>query len=252
MAGPPASFHAVFTIFVSGPDRSTSHVIAGHTATIGSSETADVRIAGADAMHARIVIDRGVAHFEPVGHAFLGERRIEGRQELWHDHRIAIAGHRVGLVSVAPRQFEASYGAIDAAEAALVDAIIGAEEASRLVYADWLDDRGDPRARLVRELESGSKPDPDQLAQLVPTNVRWRARVLQPPIEGCRRGDTCPGHWGGLAQRAGRADLRTCMTCTKLVLYAVDPAQAREHLGHGGTVVLDALALRWPGDLRAG
>jgi uncharacterized protein (TIGR02996 family) len=242
----------MFAVDVAAPDRTTRrHVVASHRGTLGSSEGCEILIPGALPRHARIVVDPRTQWlwFEPLGPVLRGDTPCADKFAMTVDERIVIADHVVRLIDVSARRFEASYGAIDAAEAALVDAIIGAEEASRLVYADWLDDRADPRAALVRELESGAAPDLDQLARLIPTNVRWRARVLQSAIEGCNVKTGCPGHWGAVEQRAGRADLRTCRTCTKLVLYAVDPQQAKEHLQLGGTVVIDALALRWPGDL---
>ena len=240
----------MFVLAVTAPDKTvTRHVLDAHAVTIGSAEACEVRIADASHAHAKVVVEDGVVWFEPIGPVLLREQRIERRLAMRFDDRFVIANHVVMYLDTAPRQFEASYGAIDRAEVALVDAILERDEASRLVYADYLDDRGDPRANLVRELQPGVRPTTEQLALLVDTNVRWRARVLQPAIEGCSRRDRCPGHWGEVT-RTNRADLKTCGACAKLVQYSVDVAQAGEHVARGGTVVLDPLCLRWPGDLR--
>ena len=235
-------------IDVIAPDGTIErHVCTTPVVTIGSREDCQIQIAGADPVHVQIAVRDGVVHIEPFGLVRIGDVPIRNGWMRFED-RYAIADRRIVRVDVSPRRFEASYGPIDAAEAALVDAIIDGDAASRMVYADWLDERGDPRAEIVRTLEGGIAPSEAQLARLVPTNVRWRARVLQPVIEGCARGEECPGHWGAVA-RTGRADLRTCGRCQKLVLYCVDAPQAREHIELGGVIVLDPLSLRWPGDL---
>ncbi len=62
----------------------------------------------------------------------------------------------------------------------------------RLVYADWLDDQGDPRGEQLRldvELASRADNDPSaeplrqRLTELVPgTDARWRAAICRVPV----------------------------------------------------------------------
>ena len=121
--------------------------------------------------------------------------------------------------------------------------IVTGDIASRMIYADWLEGRGDvDRADIVRRLAEGGALDAQLLLALAPTNVRWRARVLEPAIEQCARED-CNRHWGAL-ERTARADLRRCGRCTKLALYCVNAGQAAEHRSNGGVVVYDPFASR--------
>jgi uncharacterized protein (TIGR02996 family) len=72
---------------------------------------------------------------------------------------------------------------------ALLDSLLAdpADDARWLVYADWLDDHGDPRGEYLRLLHAlATKPDPErrrQLNALRPALPReWLARVEQPAV----------------------------------------------------------------------
>ena len=242
----------MFVLDITSPDRATRRfVTTAHALLFGSDAACAVTLPGAAARHVRVALD-------PHGYTVedLSSAGIEvGHHEVtsWHAARlpevIRFAGYTIACIDTQPPLFEASYGAIAREEALLVDAIITGDAASRLVYADWLEERGDVgRAAIVRDLVGGRRPDVELLERLVPTNVRWRARVLEPPIEACPRQAACVGHWGKL-ERCERADLRRCGACTKLVRYCVGAGQAREHIAAGGTVVFDPFVVRWPDDL---
>jgi uncharacterized protein (TIGR02996 family) len=212
--------------------------------SIGGASLDDVRIAGAVPAH--VVVTLGATYATLVVGATIehaGTTYAPGDHMLAMPVTFGIAGHTVTLLDVTPPMFEASYLPISPEEAALVDAIVTGDTASRMIYADWLEGRGDlERAEIVRRLAEGDGPDKELLVALAPTNVRWRARILEPAIEQCTRAD-CPRHWGAL-ERTGRADLRRCDRCAKLALYCVNGPQAREHRAAGGVVVFDPFATR--------
>ena len=64
------------------------------------------------------------------------------------------------------------------------------DDLPRLVYADWLDDRDDPRGTYLRaEYEAVETGDPFQLWKLwdltVALDAVWVARVSRPPVGAC-------------------------------------------------------------------
>lgn len=211
---------------------------------IGSSAADDIQITGSMPAQVKVELGASYATFElngPIEHSGMSYKR--GERMFAMPVTFTIAGHSVTLRDVRPPLFEASYNPISSEEAALVDAIVTGDTASRMIYADWLEGRGDlERADIVRRLAEGDAPDQELLIALAPTNVRWRARVLEPTIEHCKR-DDCPKHWGAL-ERTARADLRRCDRCVKLVLYCVNGGQAAEHHKAGGVVVFDPFAPR--------
>lgn len=212
--------------------------------SVGGADGDDVRIPDTVPAQVRVELGATYATFTlngPIEHS--GTSYKWGERMFAMPVTFAIAGRTVMLRDVRPPLFEASYHPISPEEAALVDAIVTGDSASRLIYADWLEGRGDlERADIVRRLAEGDAPDQELLVALAPTNVRWRARVLEPTIEQCTRGD-CPKHWGAL-ERTPRADLRRCDRCLKLALYCVNGGQAAEHCKAGGVVVFDPFAPR--------
>jgi len=75
---------------------------------------------------------------------------------------------------------------------AIVDA--PGDDAPRLVYADWLDERGDPRGAYLREeaawaapWRAGSRPTRDAglLDLAIDLDPIWVARVSRPPMGAC-------------------------------------------------------------------
>ena len=70
---------------------------------------------------------------------------------------------------------------------AFIRAIVAAsaDEAPRLVYADWLDERGDPRGAYLRA-ETARPGDADRLRPLAAgLDPVWMARVTRPPVGVC-------------------------------------------------------------------
>jgi uncharacterized protein (TIGR02996 family) len=148
----------------------------------------------------------------------------------------------------------------DAAERGLLAAIAAGDEAARLRYADWLEQRNEhARAGFLRieQLVSRLAPgDPRyeactrQLRELVQhVDVAWRARVARPPIEGCSAQTArCPRRWDALA-RTDREDVRHCGPCGKRVTFFETVDEAREAARRGEHVAIDLGAERWENDL---
>jgi uncharacterized protein (TIGR02996 family) len=148
----------------------------------------------------------------------------------------------------------------DAAERGLLAAIAAGDEAARLRYADWLEQR-DEHARAgflrIEQLVSRLSPgDPRyeactrQLRELVQhVDAAWRARVARPPIEGCpAQTARCPRRWDALA-RTDREDVRHCGPCGKRVTFFESVDEAREAARRGEHVAIDLGAERWENDL---
>jgi len=234
----------MFFVEVVAPDRTARReLFTGGDITIGSRDDSHVVVDGAAPVHVTIALR--VAHSTLTAAAPLEVDGVTmtGNHQIQLPLVLGIAGHTIAIRDITPPLFEASYNPISAEEAALVDAIVTGDVASRMIYADWLEGRGDlARADIVRRLAEGGPPDHDLRLALAPTNVRWRARVLEPTIEHCPD-DGCPRHWGAL-ERSGRADMRRCDRCAKLALYCVNAAQAAEHRRAGGVVVYDPFATR--------
>jgi uncharacterized protein (TIGR02996 family) len=233
----------MFFVEVVAPDRRVRReLFKGGDITIGS--RSDNHIVIIEAIRHHVTISLRAAYCELVA---MAELELDGVLVTGTQHQVRlplklrIADHSIEISDVTPTLFEASYQPISAEEAALVDAIVTGDVASRMIYADWLESRGDlARADIVRRLAEGAALDAELLLALAPTNVRWRARVLEPPIQQCRNSE-CPRHWGAL-ERSGRADVRRCDRCAKLALYCVNAAQAAEHKKAGGVVVYDPFA----------
>jgi uncharacterized protein (TIGR02996 family) len=234
----------MFFVEVVAPDRTVQRqLFRGGEITIGSRDGNHLIVAGAAPVHATILLGNAYSMVSAAAPLELDGLTITEARPIKMPLELDVAGHTIRVRDVTPPLFEASYHPISAEEAALVDAIVTGDVASRMIYADWLEGRGDhARADIVRRLAEGDPPDHDLLLALAPTNVRWRARVLEPTIEHCAV-DGCPRHWGAL-ERSGRADMRRCERCTKLALYCVSSGQAAEHRRAGGVIVYDPFAPR--------
>lgn len=132
---------------------------------------------------------------------------------------------------------------------------------TRLVYADWLDERGDcDRAEFLR-LEC-------DLIRLEPTDLRylklneryqelhsrldprWLAMLDRTPIDNCRMQSEfrCPRRWEYL-QPGSNPRVRWCETCSKEVYHCRTIEQARELAQQGHCLAIDSRLTREPGDL---
>jgi len=242
----------MFALDITSPDGTTRRLFAATRGLlIGSEATCDVTLPGTAALHVRVVLGHDGYTVEDVSGTGIevDHRAVTEWRSAHVPATIKLAGYTLAFIDLQPSWHEAPDRAIDPVESALIDAIVTGDTASRLVYADWLEARGAVgRAAVVRELVGGRRPDVEMLTWLVSTKLTWRARVLEPAIEGCSRRAECVGHWGKL-ERIGRPNLRRCGACAKLVLYCVNASQARHHVAAGGNVVFDPFVVRRPSDL---
>jgi uncharacterized protein (TIGR02996 family) len=134
------------------------------------------------------------------------------------------------------------------------------DNAARLVYADWLEERGDPRADFLRvdcALAALKKRDPrrDKLqARLQELGSRldadWLTVVSRPVIENCGIlfKFRCPKKWDQLLP-ASDLSIRFCETCIKAVHYCRTMDEGREHAVRGDCIAIDLRVQRTEGDL---
>lgn len=88
-----------------------------------------------------------------------------------------------------------------------------ADTATRLVYADWLEARGDAaRAEFVRYEGRPANPRPVG-------DLDWRAIVSRAPIGSCRNVARCPGRWDLLESDPCDEHVRSCRSCGEKVTF---------------------------------
>jgi uncharacterized protein (TIGR02996 family) len=146
-------------------------------------------------------------------------------------------------------------------EDALIEAVLANpdDEALRLVYADWLEERGDPRADYLRtaaalatvaDREERGRKLRARLDELRPgIDEGWLALMDRAPIEGCFRFRLkCPQRWEGL-KRTADASVRFCEACRKKVFHCATVEHAQRHALRGHCVAIDSQVLRTPHDL---
>ncbi|HLL20863.1 MAG TPA: TIGR02996 domain-containing protein [Kofleriaceae bacterium] len=155
----------------------------------------------------------------------------------------------------------------DVVEEKLLADIAAGDDPSRAVYADWLEENGDPRRaeflRCQEMLGALIADDPEtrlafaeqarrlrQLATLV--DLEWRMRVARAPVEACkvelRIELRCPKQWSDLVETPS-PDVRFCELCRQQVFYCTTVAEARQHAWRGRCVAVDIANERTPHDL---
>jgi uncharacterized protein (TIGR02996 family) len=129
-----------------------------------------------------------------------------------------------------------------------------------LIYADWLEERGDPRAEFLRVRVALGRLSPiekqfrvlwRQLRRLRSGVDRaWLAVLDRTPIENCpvRFAYPCPKRWEALRPTEDDA-VRYCEACQQRVYYCSTLRQARRHAEAGNCVAVDSTLNRRPGDL---
>jgi uncharacterized protein (TIGR02996 family) len=134
------------------------------------------------------------------------------------------------------------------------------DAALRLVYADWLEERGDERAEFLR-LEARLVELPATAPSYLKLNDRfhelherldanWLALLDCTPIDKCqiRFRFQCPKRWEKLTPTESDA-VRFCKSCKKNVYHCGSLDEARDHAWQGDCVAIDSRLAREPGDL---
>ena len=157
---------------------------------------------------------------------------------------------------------------ISEAETGFIEAITDnpRDDSARLVYADWLEERNDPRCEYLRkECEfaelaqrvsaSDAPPDPelsqqlDQLRQEIRTlrhgfHNDWLSQMSRSKVACCSSefylDFECPMTWGEL-RPTRQADVRYCDVCDSKVYFVTSEKAAfrRAHKGHCVCLVSD-------------
>jgi uncharacterized protein (TIGR02996 family) len=151
-------------------------------------------------------------------------------------------------------------------EAAFLRAILEnpADDAPRLVYADWLQERGDDgsaaKARFLRVTSyhaaavRAGNPVHERYYRWLKLEARkldadWLRAVSTVPVENCTLlAFECPKWWDTLATTADPT-VRSCDTCQKTVHYCATLDEAKLHAWDGHCVAIQLGLTRKPGDL---
>ncbi len=130
----------------------------------------------------------------------------------------------------------------------------------RLIYADYLEERGDPRGEFLRleaalaEMPAADARRPGLLARLRQLggaiSTDWLARLDRVPVENCdlRFRYVCPKRWENLEPTDDNR-VRHCDTCDQNVYYCRSVADARGRALGGQCVAIDSRVERAEGDL---
>lgn len=230
--------------------------------SLGTCPDADVRLEGADiaARHCKLVIQpAGCLLVCEAGTTRVNGKLLERSTPLYATDKVFVGGYSFMIETLAR--------APDATEEQLLADIAAGDDASRMVYADWLETHGDLRRaeflRCQEALRELAGEDPAtrpafvehsrrlrQLATVV--ELEWRMKVARAPVEGCnvhvRFDFLCPKQWSDLVETE-RPEIRFCDLCRQQVFYCTTLREAREHAWRSRCVAVDIANERTPHDL---
>ncbi len=260
----------MFAVLVSHPESPGQRRFAypGQEITIGAVDGNDLILAedGIEKRHSRVVLKDGkliIVDLKTGLGTYVNGRRLTSPRVIREADSVEIGGYTLAFQHIAIDSVDAHepYVAADATEHSLLQAIANRDETIRIVYADWLEQRGDHvRAEFLRvqdELLELAPGDPElaghasRLGALAARiDVAWRIRVASPPVERCGLAFDfqCPMEWSML-QATDRDGVRHCTGCKQDVYYALSVGEARSHAGVGHCVALDVMSPRWRDDL---
>jgi uncharacterized protein (TIGR02996 family) len=149
-----------------------------------------------------------------------------------------------------------------------------ADDSARRVYADWLEEQGDPASaakaaylRVECDISRLAPGDPRQVLLkarrrdlAAKLDATWLALVGKPAIENCGQGPrvegrglhfrfVCPKQWEQLQPTADNR-VRFCEACQRGVHYCASMHEARNHVLAGDCVAVDPRLWRYEGDLQ--
>ncbi len=126
----------------------------------------------------------------------------------------------------------------------------------RLIYADWLEDQGDPRAEWLRldcQLRDPSQVVDDPAADLArfrelteASSPSWLAELIRAEIAPCQgaNGKDCPRQWR-LLTRTPNPLVRWCHRCDRLVFLCLNRCRAVELMQSEQVYAIDPLCGIW-------
>ena len=198
--------------------------------------------------HARMVLKDGkhiLVDLRSTNGSFVNGRRLTSPLVVRETDQIYIGSFRIEIVPFASAIDDEETAEVDVIELRLLANIASHEPGAREVYADWLEEHGDPiRAELHRLQDKvRSHPSRDQPGHLIrlrqlaeKVDPVWRQKLSRDVIDGCpREGEDCPGDWGMLTGSRDPA-VRSCARCKRTVHYCFDPDRARQLLSRTPSV----------------
>jgi len=250
----------IFDVGVTGPTREQRLRFDRAEITIGRVAT-DIILAAAGIArrHARIFVEHGQAFVEDLAGTsgtLVNGVRIAAAARVETDDRVEIGPYALSVELVLPTVRDPDRG--EPIEAELLAAIARHDDDARLIYADWLEERGEAtRAEFLRVQQAlvamrgedaGFGALASRLRELAATiDAHWRQLVARPPVERCplEFEFQCPKEWGAL-DTTDAASVRFCRSCHSHVFYCTDLETARGHASRGHCVAIDPVAIRPP------
>lgn len=243
-------------IDVGGISDSTRYTFAANEITIGSASGCTLALPGLAAHHCTIEV-RAAGCFlvlKAGATTFVNAREAAASTAIYASDRVDVGKH---VFTVERLGAERSPVELD-----LLASIKAGDAAARHVYADWLDENGDPRRaeflRCQNALEGLLPTAPTfvplthRLRQLsFVLDAEWRLEVAVALVENCDSAGysfACPRRWDSLTP-TDRSDRRMCTSCGEVVYYCDNVNLARQHVTRGHCVVIDLTAKREPDDL---
>jgi uncharacterized protein (TIGR02996 family) len=122
------------------------------------------------------------------------------------------------------------------------------DDATLGVYADYLEEHGEPDQAALARLALHPAPDDEasatQRSLARPRDAMWRAVVTRPPIDRCMKFDyECPERWDRLTPTA-EDDVRHCGVCNRQVFFCTSLGRAHELGAQGACIAIDATMTR--------
>jgi uncharacterized protein (TIGR02996 family) len=149
-------------------------------------------------------------------------------------------------------------------EAFIADIVAHPEDPSvRLIYADWLEEHGDPRADYLRtQAELIRHRENPELRQQFQERLRvlrpqldseWVARLDRTRVELCfvPLEIQCPAEWEKM-RPTSEPTVRFCEGCRRSVYYCATMEDVRRHARPGHCIAVDSSLPRRDGDVRPG
>lgn len=212
--------------------------------------------------HARIVVKDGkyiLVDLKSTNGTYLNGRQITSPIVFRADDTIIIGDFTFSIGPIDSFEEEDTVE-VEATELRLLAAIAQRDDASRMVYADWLEEHGETlRAEFLRAqqiLVATAPDDPsfrqrsNRMRELAgEIDVQWRYKVARPIVENCLAVEfECPKDWGSLSTTE-HSDIRYCGACAKRVYYCNTVDEARRQATRGNCVAVDIVNIRRAGDL---
>lgn len=258
----------VVTITKPTSDVARRYVYRSQSITIGTAKENDVILLakGIDKHHARLLLSDGKLALVALNSKFgtyVNGDRVESMVVLRETDNVRIGGFTLECRHVVIDTVDAHdrYTADHPIERSLLHAIVQRDDTSRIIYADWLEQQGDPvRAEFVRVQDKLLAMQPGDAERAVhesrlgalaaEIDVAWRLLIASPAVERCGVASRvqCPMTWSAL-QATERDGVRHCTGCQRDVYYALTVGEARAHAKDGHCVALDVTSARWRDDL---